>query len=434
MSDYGLGGDLLKVYVVAGEASGDLLGAHLMRSLKEQSTRPIQFWGVGGPRMEAEGLKSLFPYYELSRLGFVEILPYAFNLMARIIRTAEDIHSKDPHILITIDCPGFCYRVARRLREEHYSTLMLHYVAPTVWAYKPDRAEKCAMIFDHLLTLLPFEPPYFTKVGLPTTWVGHAAVAETPVGNAAAFREKYQLEPDVPLFLLMPGSRKSEVRRHMPILAKTLTMLAQEYPNLAIVTAVPQNMMPFVAPYFQNCPFRAIVLPGDMDKKDGIAASNLAIVKSGTVALEVAMANVPMIVTYRVHPISAWIFKRMATVKYVSLINILRRKEVIPELLQEMCHPFILFNAASVLMRDKARQQRQTEEQRLALAMLVPQGEKPSDKAARAALELVAKGVRKAPGAYTKAKAAYDKKRKAEKNQAKAQKKPGTANIPPHKG
>ncbi|NBO18055.1 MAG: lipid-A-disaccharide synthase [Proteobacteria bacterium] len=421
MSDYGLGGDLLKIYIIAGEASGDLLGAHLMRSLKEQSTRPIQFWGVGGPRMEAEGLQSLFPYYELSRLGFVEILPYAFNLMARIIRTAEDIQSKDPHMLITIDCPGFCYRVARRLREENYTTLMLHYVAPTVWAYKPDRAEKCALIFDHLLTLLPFEPPYFTKVGLPATWVGHAAVVETHVGNGEAFRAKYEIANDVPVFLLMPGSRKGEVRRHMPIFAKTITMLAQQYPNLAIVTAVPQNMMPYVAPYFKNCPFRAVVLPGDVDKKDAIAASNLAIVKSGTVALEVAMAHVPMIVTYRVHALSAWLLKRMVLVKYVSLINILRRKEVIPELLQEMCHPFILSNAAGVLMGDAARQEKQKTEQKLALDMLTPPGgERPSDIAARSALELLAKGVRKTPEAYASAKTAYLERVKQAKNKAKA--------------
>lgn len=367
-----------------------------MRALREQSTLPIQFFGIGGPRMIAEGLKSLFPYYELSRLGFVEILPYAFNLMARIVRTVDDIQSKDPHIVVTIDCPGFCYRVARKLREANYSSLFVHYVAPTVWAYKPDRAEKCAAIFDHLLALLPFEPPYFNKVGLPCTWVGHAAVAETQNGDGSAFRQKYQIAPDTPLFLLMPGSRKGEVDRHMPILAQCLTILALQYPNLALAVAVPENVMPFVAPYFKNCPFRAIVMSAEEDKKNAIAASNIAIVKSGTVTLEVAKAGIPMLVTYRVHALSAWIFKRMSLIRYVTLINILRKKQVVPEFLQELCHPFMLACAANALLASPLLQKKQKDEQKLALDMLLPpDGQRPSELAARKILELHAAGVRK---------------------------------------
>lgn len=389
-------GELLKIYIIAGEASGDLLGAHLMRALKEQSTRPIQFFGVGGPKMEAEGIKSLFPYYELSRLGFVEILPYAFNLMARIVKTADDIQGKDPHIVITIDCPGFCYRVARKLREESYSSLFVHYVAPTVWAYKPDRAEKCAAIFDHLLTLLPFEEPYFTKANLPNTWVGHAAVAETQNGDGAAFRQKFNIPAEVPLFCLLPGSRKGEVQRHIPIYAQALNYLSKTYPDLAIVVPVPENMLPFVAPFFKSCPYRAVVVGNEEDKKNAIAASNLAIVKSGTVTLEVAKAAVPMLVTYRVHPFSAWALKRMILVKYVTIINLLCRKEVVPELLQENCHPFMIASAASVLMASKERREAQISEQKRALEMLrLPDGEMPSYKAARTILKLHDSGIRK---------------------------------------
>ncbi len=385
-------GDMLKIYIIAGEASGDLLGAHLMQSLKMQSMRPIQFFGIGGPRMIAEGLESLFPFYELSMLGFIEILPYVFNLTARIHRTVEDIQAKDPDILITVDCPGFCYRVARGLREEEYRSLFVHYVAPTVWAYKPDRAEKCAAIFDHLLVLLPFEPPYFKAVKLPCTFVGHAAVVETTVGDAGAFRAKYDIAPDVPLFCLLPGSRKNEVQKLMPIFAKAMTYLGQEYPNLAIAVAVPVNMMPHIAPYFKNCPFRAVVMSDDTDKKNAIAASNLAIVKSGTVTLEVAMAGVPMLVAYKVHPISAHIFKRMALVKYVNLINILMKKEVIPEMLQTLCTPFLLASAAMALLSSPERLERQKREQKEALAMMVPDdGLRPSDKAATKILELFSK-------------------------------------------
>lgn len=383
--------NLLKVYLVAGEPSGDLLGAHLMRSMKAQSKQPIEFFGIGGPRMIAEGLTTLFPYYELSRIGFVEILPYAFNLLARIIRTAEDIHAKAPDVVITIDCPGFCYRVVKRLRAEEYENLFVHYVAPTVWAYKPERAQKCAAIFDHLLALLPFEPPLFIKAGLKSTWVGHAAVAETVTGDGKAFREKFSIAEDVPLFCLLPGSRRGEIKRHMPIFARTITFLAQEHPNLAIAVAVPENMLSHVAPYFKNCPYRAVVMSAEEDKKNAISASNIAIVKSGTVTLEVAKAGTPMLVTYRVTALTAYLLRRMILVKYVTLINLLRKKEVIPELLQENCHPFILAAAASVLLKDKRRQEYQKQEMALALAALAPKdGEKPSDRAARTVFSLLA--------------------------------------------
>ena len=388
----GLSGNLLKIYIIAGESSGDLLGAHLMRSLKVQSTRPIMFFGIGGPRMIEEGLTSLFPYYELSMLGFIEILPYVFNLTARIHEAAEDIHTKDPDIVITIDCPGFCYRVVKKLRKENYSSLFIHYVAPTVWAYKPERAEKCAQIFHHLLVLLPFEPPYFKQAKLPCTFVGHAVVAESKAGNGAAFRAKYDIADDVPLFCLLPGSRLNEVKRLMPIFAQTLTLLAADYPNLALVVAVPDNMMAHVAPYFENCPFRAVVLSNDEDKKNAFSAANLAIVKSGTVTLEIAMAGTPMLVAYRVHPISAWLFKRMARIKYVTLINILLKREAVPEFLQRLCTPFMLANAAAGLLAHPDRMKKQIQLQNEALTMLVPDdGIRPSDKAASKIFEIFGK-------------------------------------------
>lgn len=380
----------LKVYIIAGEASGDLLGAHLMRELKAQSTRELQFFGVGGPRMAQEGLNSLFPYYELSMLGFVEILPYVFNLSARITRTVDDIQAKDPAIVITIDVPGFSFRVVKELRDLKFNRIFVHYVAPTVWAYKPERAARCAELFDHMLVLLPFEPPYFQKVGLDCTWVGHPVVAETSIGDGAAFRRKYELSADTPLFCLLPGSRKGEVERHMPIFAKTIGMLAMHYPNLAIAVMVPANVMPYVAPFFEDCPFRAIVTSDEEEKKDAIAASNLAIVKSGTIAIEVAMAQVPMVVTYRVHPLSAWLMKRIALIKYVNLINILQKKGVIPELLQELCTPFMLANACLSLVAHPERQQKQKNHEKAALdKLLLPDGQKPSAKAASTILKLL---------------------------------------------
>lgn len=379
----------LTVYIIAGESSGDLLGAHLMRAIKEKSARPVQFFGVGGERMAAEGLASIFPYQELSMLGFVEILPYIFNLAARISQTVDDVIAKRPDIVVTIDVPGFCLRVVEKLRAEKLQAKFVHYVAPTVWAYNAWRAETCAKLFDHLLALLPFEPPYFEKVGLPCTFIGHPVVAETPVGNGAAFRQKYEIPDDAMLLALFPGSRKSEVERHMPIFARTATMLASTYSKLALAVAVPKNVLPFVAPYFEGCPFRAVIMANDQDKKDAIAGSNLAIVKSGTITLEVAMAGTPMVISYRVNPLSAWAMKRKTLTKYISLINILHQREVIPELLQDACTPLMLATAASQLLRYPELQAAQKAAMQQALAQLhAPDSRRPSDIAADVILGL----------------------------------------------
>lgn len=380
----------LKVYMIAGEASGDLLGAHLMKALKSESKKPVRFFGVGGEKMTAEGISSLFPYQELSMLGFLEVLPYIYNVFARISATVDDIIAKQPDVVVTIDVPGFNLRVVERLRKAGIKTKFIHYVAPTVWAYKPQRAELCARLFDHMMVLLPFEPPYFEKVGLPCTFVGHPVVVETQAGDGQAFRAKYEIAAETPLFCLLPGSRKGEIDRHMPIFARAMTQLAPRYPNLAIAVAVPKHVLPFVAGYFEGCPFRAVIMAGEEDKRNAFAACQIALVKSGTVALEVAKAGVPMIVTYRVNPISAYMFKRISLTKYVNLINILHGSEVIPELLQEQCTPEIIAGAMAQLLGSADRQSQQ---KTLCASMLeklhTPDGTPPSMLAARTVLKII---------------------------------------------
>lgn len=370
------------IYLIAGEASGDLLGAHLMRELKAQSSTPVRFCGIGGERMQAEGLTSLFPYQELSLMGFAEILPHALRLMARINATVEDVQNKHPHTVITIDSPGFCFRVVKKLREANSNATFIHYVAPTVWAYKPERAQKCAKLFDHMLVLLPFEPPYFEKVGLPCTWVGHPVVAETQPGNGADFRRQYNIADTTTLITLLPGSRPGEIKRHMPVFAQAVTMLAQQYPDIALAIAVPKSVLPLIALYFKNCPFRAVVTANEQDKKNAIAAANAAIVKSGTVTLEVTMSGTPMVVAYRVNPLSAWLFKRMALTKYVNLINIIAQREIYPELLQGQCLPILLANATAGLLGYPFQRQAQQIESAAILKQLVPNGSSPSRRAA----------------------------------------------------
>lgn len=377
------------IYLIAGEASGDLLGAHLMRALKKESRTPLIFVGIGGEQMEKEGLRSLFPYHELSLMGFAELLPHLMRLLARIEQTVDDIRTKHPHALITIDSPGFAKRVVKRLRKEHFETRYIHYVAPSVWAWKPKRAEEFARLFDYLLALLPFEPPYFEKVGLGTTFVGHPVVSETGVGEGVAFRERYQIAPNVPLICVLPGSREGEVARHMPIFARAIALLSEPYPNLAICVPVPKHLLSAVKPFFEDCPFRAIVTAKPEDKLDGIAASNVAIVKSGTISLEVAKARVPMIVTYRVSEFSAFIFKRLRLTKLVSLVNILLGREAIPELLQDECTPLMIASATAQLLRTPEQGARQKQAIDEAFAMLTQDSRNPSERAAQAVLDVI---------------------------------------------
>lgn len=382
--------DLKIIYIIAGEPSGDVLGAHLMRSLREHSQKELLFYGIGGERMEEEGLNSLFPYHELSLMGLVEIIPHLGRTITHIASTIADIILKQPHAVITIDSPGFCFRVVKKLRKIGLKTKFVHYVAPTVWAYKPKRAIKCAKLFDHMLLLLPFEAPYFKKVGLDCTFVGHPVVCESRTGNAAEFRAKYEIADDVKIFCLLPGSRKAEVNRHMPVFAMALSLLSSCYPNLAFVVAVPEHAQELLAPYLNNSPFRAIVTNTEQDKKNAMAASNFAFVKSGTVAFEVALAGVPMLVAYKMNAISVWLLKRVIITKYVNLINILLNKEAIPELLQEHCAPMMLASCANSLLSNPDLQQEQLQAAKTALNRLVPPGEeKPSDIAAKKILSLL---------------------------------------------
>lgn len=385
----------LIVYLIAGEASGDFLGAHLMQSLRTQlnqnsTKKEILFYGIGGEKMEAEGLHSIFPYHELSMMGLVEILPYLFRTITHIASTVADITLKQPDIVITIDSPGFCFRVVEKLRKAELKSKFVHYVAPTVWAYKPKRAEKCAKLFDHMLLLLPFEPPYFTKVGLGCTFVGHPVVCESKAGDGLAFRTKYEIPDNVTLFCLLPGSREGEVKRHMPIFTRALSMLAICYPNLALVVAVPEHALEFLAPYLNNCPFRAIITQDEQDKKNAIAASQFAFVKSGTVAFEVAMAGVPMLITYKMNKFSVWWLRRMIITKYANLINILLKKEVIPELLQEHATPLMLASCTNTLLSTPDLQNKQKASINSALKQLTPEdGKKPSDIAAKKIFSLL---------------------------------------------
>jgi lipid-A-disaccharide synthase len=381
----------LSVYLIAGEPSGDFLGAQLMRAMIAQSQRPLRFYGVGGPKMEEAGLESLFPYHELAIMGAAELIPHLVSIFNRIALTVDDVITVQPELVVTIDSPGFCFRVVERLRKAGVQSTYVHYVAPSVWAYKPHRAAYCAGLYDHMLALLPFEPPYFTDVGLPCTFVGHPVVAETRTGDGQAFRELHQIPADSTIITVLPGSRKGEVKRHMPVFAKAIGKLAKRHPNLTLAFAVPEHVLPLLAPFLNSCPFRAIICQDDAEKKNAMAASQFAFVKSGTVAFEVAMAGVPMLIGYRMNALSVWYLKRTLTTRYANLMNILLQREAIPELLQERFTPDNLAATALELLGSAEKREQQTTDVRKALNSLLPaDGRTPSEAAANTLLSLVA--------------------------------------------
>lgn len=351
----------MRVYLIAGEQSGDLLGARLMHALCTQRA-DITFDGIGGTQMHDEGLASLFPMSELSLMGFVEIVPHIPRLYKRVRQCVADIKSKKPDIIITIDSPGFCFRVVRALRKEWpkntpQAPRFVHYVAPSVWAYKPERARTLSQIYDQVLTLLPFEPPYFEAENMQADFVGHPLMQNTIEGDGASFRTRYGIAADAKVIAVLPGSRAGELKRHLPILRETMTQLVKTHPN--IVTAIPAvpHLFDTVRKNTRDWPTKLVLADQSQEKWDAFAAADIAIAKSGTVTLELALTHTPMVVMYKVNPLSAWMMRRMIITPYVTLVNILLQREVVPELLQEdATAEQILREVHTLLAKENVRQ------------------------------------------------------------------------------
>lgn len=319
----------MKIFVIAGEASGDWLGAKLIRELRALDAN-VELQIIGGKKMEAEGVESLFPSTELSIMGFAEILPHIPRLKRRISQTVKQIRKFKPDVLVTIDSPGFNFRVAKQLQEMRPETKFVHYVAPTVWAYKPERAAKTAEMYDKLLCILPFEPIYFTDEGLDADFIGHPLLEDKlDAGDAEAFKERHGLTED--FICMMPGSRKGELKRMLPVFHKVTDRM--DYKFVIIAADHAKFTLEAATKNWKNPP----LIVDNAEKLDCFAASKAGIIKSGTAGLEYAFAGKPFVVAYKVNPMSAYMMRRMIRIKSVNLVNILLDNEVIPELLQEDC-------------------------------------------------------------------------------------------------
>ncbi len=384
----------LKLFLIAGEASGDKLGAALMAGLKQLVPEWVEFHGVGGPLMEAEGLVSLFPMEELSVMGLAEVLPKYRALKRRIAQSAESIRALAPDALITIDSPDFCLRVARLARVANPELKTIHYVAPSVWAWRPGRAARMARVIDHVLALLPFEPELMQAAGMTSDFVGHPVVAEplASAAEAAAFRETHMIGPDQPLVLCLPGSRPGEVGRLAPRFDEALMRLRDREPDIRVVVPTVRGVAPMIRAMAARWPVPPIVVEDVAEKRAAFAAANLALAASGTVSLELAANQTPMVIAYDMAPLSRLLIGWMLKIDTVTLVNLVSQTRAIPEFLGRNCRPGPISAELLRLLEDPAPRAEQLAAMRLTMQRLGAGAEAPGLRAARSVLRVLDKG------------------------------------------
>jgi lipid-A-disaccharide synthase len=385
-----------KFFIIAGEASGDLLGSKLIAELKLQNPQS-KFIGIGGKLMQEQGLFSIFPMEELSIMGFVEIMPHIPKLLRRIKETAERIKQEMPDFVITIDSPDFCFRVIKKI-QNFAAVKKIHLIAPSVWAYREGRAEKIAKLYDLLLAILPFEPPYFEKYGLKTVFIGHPIMENVPDfarknSENLQFRQKYSIKEDDLLICITPGSRNGEVAKIFPEFIGAINLLAQNLlaqggeRRLKAVIPLVDKTRALVSEMAKALKVEYFLIEKD-EKNSAFFASNFALAKSGTNALELSLYRLPMIVAYKINFLTHFLLKRMVKIKFANLVNLILNEEVIPEMLQKNCNAEKIFHLLERLILDKNLVQKQITKSELALKMMgLGSVENPSRKAARVCLQ-----------------------------------------------
>ncbi|MCG7492594.1 lipid-A-disaccharide synthase [Thalassobius sp. Cn5-15] len=381
----------MQIFLIAGEASGDRLGAALMAGLSELLEDQVDFLGVGGPLMQAEGMQSLFPMDELSVMGLAEILPKYRQLKRRIAQTADAALAAKPDVIISIDSPDFCLRVAKLVKAVS-NIRTVHYVAPSVWAWREGRAAKMAKVIDHVLALLPFEPPLMEAAGMECSFVGHPVVSEPQASAAEAtlFRAKHRMGQGKTL-LVLPGSRRGEVSRLAPTFGTVLSDVVAQTPDLNVVIPTTSNVTDLVREQVAGWPVQPIVMdPRGIDpaiykleKAAAFAAADAALAASGTVSLELAAAATPMVIAYDMNWLSRIIISRMLKVDTVTLVNLVSDTRTIPEFIGKDCQPERIAPAVLKVLEGARGQQEAME---LTMQRLGRGGQRPGLRAAHAVL------------------------------------------------
>lgn len=373
----------MKIAIVAGEASGDELGYKLMRALKARA--PVSFVGVGGPRMEAEGLNSFFPMHDIAVMGIVPVIKKLPTILARIRETVDKIIAEKPDILVIIDSPDFTHRVAKRVRKALPSLPVVDYVSPSVWAWRPGRAKKMRAYVDHVLALLPFEPAAHQRLGGPAcTYVGHPLIEILPTLRPSA-EEAQRRDTEPYRLLVLPGSRRSEIRRLLAVFGETIARVAAVHPDLDVVLPAVAHLHDEIVAGVADWSVKPRIVSGVDAKYEAFRTARAALAASGTVTLELALSGVPTVVAYKVSLVEEQL-KYLITVSSIVLPNLILGENAIPEALQKDANAETLSRALLPLLGDAPERAAQMKAfARLDDLMHLPEGS-PSEKAAEIVL------------------------------------------------
>ena len=350
-----------KIFLIATEESGDRLGSALMKVLRQRLGDDVSFEGVGGSTMAAEGLVSLFPIDELSIIGFAAIPKKLPMILRRLAEATDAVLKAAPDILVIIDSPDFTHRVARRVRRRAPNIPIVDYVSPSVWAWRPGRARAMRTYVDHVLALLPFEPEAHRRLGgPPCSYVGHPLIEQIASLRPNA-GEQARRDASPPVLLVLPGSRRSEIRHHMAIFGTALGLLRQQGVAFELILPTMPHLEQAIAVALKEWAVQPRVVVGEADKRAAFRIAHAALAKSGTSTLELAIAGVPMVAAYKGGNVEAWIARRVIRSASVILANLVVGENVVPEYIQQGCPPENLAPALRDVLADTALRQRQVE-------------------------------------------------------------------------
>lgn len=346
---------MTKIAIVAGEASGDMLGAHLISALKKQR-KNLSFFGIAGPKMMSEGVQTLYPMERLSVRGYFEVIKHLHGLLKLRKALLAQILIEKPDIFIGVDAPDFNFWLERKLKK--YGIPTIHYVSPSIWAWRGGRIHKIKRAVTHMLALFPFEPALYEKVNLAVTYVGHPLADELALRpNKRAARGLLKLRQDELVIAMLPGSRQSEVQQHAEFFVQTAELMTQHHPSAKFI-------VPLITRETRDIFDRALAKSSNHELEmkllfshahDAMEAADFVVVASGTATLEAALLKKPMIIIYRMSTISWWLLKAMRYIPYVGLPNILANKYIVPELLQKDATPEKLNETMIAMLKDKKR-------------------------------------------------------------------------------
>ncbi len=348
-----------KIYIVAGEPSGDILGDQLIKSLQTKFDSPI-FNGVGGEKMQSNNFRSLFDMSHISIFGIFPVIKKLFFLLRKINDVVNDIVQIKPDIIILIDSPDFNHRVAKKVKRYLPDIPIICYVAPTVWAWRQGRAKKMSKYFNYLLSVIPFEVNFFEKYGLKTTYVGHPFIEKVKKIDDKNFSNQFDLLNGDKTIIFLPGSRRSEIERHSPIMSQAIEYLRSQDLKINILIATGHKQLNQIREYFPDIK----VITDDNEKYSLFKIADFACAASGTVTLELGLTETPTIVIYKMDKFTWFFISRMVKVKFVSLVNLILGRESSKELLQDNYTKENLIDEINKLLLDSEIQKKQIEDLR----------------------------------------------------------------------